>query len=35
MLAEVVSGLSVGERIVVEGAFQLKSEHLKSRMVEE
>ena len=34
-LAEVVSGLNVGEKVVVEGAFHLKSEHLKSRMVEE
>ena len=34
-LAEVVRGLDVGERIVVEGAFHLKSEYLKSRMAEE
>ena len=34
-LVEVVSGLNVGEKVVVEGAFHLKSEHLKSRMVEE
>lgn len=34
-LTEILSGLSVGEQIVVEGAFHLKSEHLKSRMVEE
>ncbi|MDA1314093.1 MAG: efflux RND transporter periplasmic adaptor subunit [Acidobacteria bacterium] len=34
-LAEVTGGLDVGERIVVEGAFHVKSEHLKSRMSEE
>lgn len=32
---EVSAGLEVGERIVVEGGFHVKSEHLKSRMAEE
>ena len=34
-LIEILNGLNIGERVVVEGAFHLKSERLKSRMGEE
>ena len=32
---EIVSGLQAGEKVVVDGAFHLKSELLKARMIEE
>lgn len=34
-VVEIASGLQAGERVVVTGAFQLKSELLKARMIEE
>lgn len=34
-LVEIVSGLQAGEKVVVTGAFHLKSELLKARMIEE
>ena len=34
-VVEVVSGLQAGEKVVVSGAFHLKSELLKARMIEE
>lgn len=32
---EIVSGLQAGEKVVVSGAFHLKSELLKAQMIEE
>jgi cobalt-zinc-cadmium efflux system membrane fusion protein len=34
-VVEIVSGLQAGEKVVVAGAFRLKSELLKAQMIEE